>query len=137
MEIDDDIYKDNINDIYENKEIYEIYYNKNGDIKYSFGKIKKIDDDNNIEYYISYGCDNYRNPIINLDNNKIIGIKNNMNIGTLIKVPINKFIKESRAYKIKNIENKIFNENNEIIIIYEEKDIKLYKHKIDNFQRDL
>ena len=41
MEIDDDIYKDNINNIYKNKEIYEIYYNKNGDIKYSFGKIKK------------------------------------------------------------------------------------------------
>ena len=50
LEIDDYIYKDNINDIYKNKEIYEIYYNKNGDIKYSFGKIKKIDDDNNIKY---------------------------------------------------------------------------------------
>ena len=41
LEIDDDIYGDDINNIYKNKEIYEIYYNKNGDIKYSFGKIKK------------------------------------------------------------------------------------------------
>ena len=107
LEIDDDIYKDNINNIYKNKEIYEIYYNKDGDIQYFFGKIKKVDDDYNIEYFNSYDSHNYINPIINLNNNKLIGINNNLNNGILIKVPINQFIKISRVNNINNIENRV------------------------------
>ena len=42
MEIDDKIYENNINNIYKNKEIYDIFCKTNQHIKYSFWKIKKL-----------------------------------------------------------------------------------------------
>jgi len=44
---------DDINEIIINKEILEIYYDKKGYIKSSFGIIERIDDDYNIEFSIS------------------------------------------------------------------------------------
>jgi len=81
---------------------------------YSNGVIKRINEDNyNIEHLCSTkpgasGC-----PIINLNNNRVIGIHKgadikNWNVGTFIKDPIIKFYEE-----IKKKENKINKEEKE------------------------
>ena len=76
--IDEDVYEENINQIFENKSIYILYFsNKEQKIKYSLGKIKSINEEN---FSIDYSCDNEDEEmfclLLNLNNYKIIGIKN-------------------------------------------------------------
>ena len=92
LELDDQIFRDNINDIYRGKSIYLIGYPKGGNAKYSDGLVKGIDENNyDIRHLCrsnpgSSGC-----PIINLNNNRVIGIHKgggkggqNWNIGILL-----------------------------------------------------
>ena len=112
LEIDYQIFKDNLNDIYKNKSIYLIGHPK-GESTYSMGLIKYINEKN---YDIRHTCKSYPGssgcPIINLSNNKVIGIhkgagKNgqNWNLGTLLKEPI-------EIFKIEQLNNKNNNQNN-------------------------
>ena len=75
MEIDNQIFKDNPNDIFKGKSIYLIGHPKGGDSTYSMGLIKDIDEDN---YEIRHLCKTNPGssgcPIINLNNNRVIGI---------------------------------------------------------------
>ena len=114
LEIDENIYKNNLNDTYKQKSVYLIYYPYGKKASYSNGVIKRINEDNyNIEHLCSTkpgasGC-----PIINLNNNRVMGIHKgakikNWNVGTFIKDPIIKFYEE-----IKKKENKINKEEKE------------------------
>ena len=109
LEIDENIYKDNLNDTYKQKSVYLIYYPYGKKASYSNGVIKSINEDNyNIEHLCptkpgASGC-----PIINLYNNRVMGIHKgadikNWNVGTFIKDPITKFYEENNKKK----ENKI------------------------------
>ena len=75
IEIDDQIFKDNSNDIFKEKSIYLIGHSKGEDSTYSIGLIKDINEDNYEIRYLcktdpgSSGC-----PIINLNNNREIRI---------------------------------------------------------------
>ena len=120
LEIDDQIFKDNINDIYKGKSIYLIGYPRGGKPKYAIGLIKDINENN---YDIRHLCKSNPGssgcPIINLNNNRVIGIHkgaaskgNNWNLGTLLKEPI-KYFKET------NLNNEKDNNIDEITIIYE------------------
>ena len=113
LEIDDQIFKDNINDIYKGKSIYLIGHPKGGISTYSMGIIKDINVDN---YKITYLCKTNIGssgcPIINLNNNRVIGIhkgagKNgqNWNLGILLKEPINIFKEENLNNKKKYKKN--------------------------------
>ena len=100
LELDDYIFKDNPNDTYMKTSIYLIGYPNGGISKYSMGIFKLIEEDNFTIRHLcrtnpgSSGC-----PIINLNNNKVIGIhkgapvKNNWNLGTFIKEPLEEFNK--------------------------------------------
>ena len=124
LEIDDQIFKDNINDIYKGKSIYLIGYPRGGKPKYAIGLIKGIDENN---YDIRHLCKSNPGssgcPIINLNNNRVIGIHKgaaskgkNWNLGTLLKEPI-------KYFKEKNNNDNI----DEITIIYEIKYLKIWE----------
>ena len=110
LNIDEDFSNDTSNNI---KSIYLIYYNKENKSIYSNGKIKSISDDGNIKFLCSTEQSSSGCPIINLDNYKVIGInktinKNeNCNMGTIIKLPIEKFYEENNKSKENESKNYI------------------------------
>jgi len=108
LEIDDDIFDENIN--LTNKKIYIIQYPTYGNeqkASVSYGLLNKIKDEYNLEYYCSTEHGSSGSPILQLSNQKIIGIhkesvKNHeINRGTLLKYPINEYLNKKHEIKLK------------------------------------
>ena len=99
LEVDNDLYReDKLGDIYKDKSIYTIHYEKGKEAKHSLGKIMEIESDNMRFKHKCLTKDGSSGaPILNLDTYNVIGIhlgvnKNyDYNIGILIKSPINAF----------------------------------------------
>jgi len=114
-EVDENILKDGIEKYYKQKSIYILHYLNGKNINVSYGILNKIE-----KYDIIHICstDNGSSgsPILNLENNKVIGIhkqgSNNFNYikGTLLKYPLNDIIKKYN--KNENINNAIIGEIN-------------------------
>ena len=110
LEIDKNVFENNIENIYKNQSVYLIHYpNENAEL--SVGIIKSVNSENyKIEHYCMTGEGSFGSPIIKyddiLENCKVIGIHrgtdklNIINIGTLIKGPIEEFNKKG-PFKIK------------------------------------
>ena len=122
FEIDKQIFNENPNEIFKNKNIYLLHYPKGKEMDFSLGLIKSIND-----YTIKHTCDSNSGssggPIIN-SLFQVIGIHKggdikgkNFNLGTLLKEPLEQF-------------NKI--ENNKLIDIKENEDIKIEKPNNEN-----
>ena len=115
LEIDDFLYEKNYKNNLDKKYdlIYLLYYQKNGKMNYSFGKIKSFNkNNNNIEILFSCEKGSLGCPILN-SSNKIIGIyhgkdkTNLINTGILIKEPIDYFFKlYKKLDKIRKISEK-------------------------------
>ena len=120
----DDRYTENSNIIYE-KSIYIIQYPLGEKVGVSYGIINNIDK-YNIEHYCSTNEGSSGSPILDISNNKIIGIhkeslnKVQLNRGTLLIYPINDFIKEYEKNEI------------EIIIKIEKEEINKEIYYLDN-----
>ena len=107
LELDDDILKDNEKIYYEQKSIYILHYLLGKNTCVSYGILNKIN-----KYDIIHICstDNGSSgsPILNLENNKVIGIHKegstnfNFNKGTLLKYPLNDIIKKYNKNENKN-----------------------------------
>ena len=114
LELDDNLFKDEIDAYYQDISIYVLQYPLGNNAAVSYGLSNGI---NNCE--IIHTCSTEHgssgSPILNLSNNKVIGIhkqgsKNfNYNIGTCLQFPLNDFFE-----KIKN-ENDPNNINNAIL----------------------
>ena len=123
LEIDDQIFKDNPNDIYKQISIYIIYYPSIKKPAFANGIIKVIEEDNyNIHHLCSSVPGSSGSPIINLKNNKVIGIhkgasNNNWNLGTFLKKPILEFYKEKGVItEISEISVQNINKNVNLIL---------------------
>ena len=106
LEVDEDIFSDNLNEIYKNKNIYVIHYPKVKGAEYSVESIKNISD-NKIYHFCSTDRGSSGCPILCLDTFKVIGIhsgseNNEYNYGNIIKYPIEGFIKEFPPKEKKN-----------------------------------
>ena len=98
LEIDDNIFKNEIKERYLKKSIYLLHYPLGENVQYSVGTINVLFED---EYNIGHLCSSEKGssggPIINFVNYKVIGlhkgskITGNYNLGTLIKKPIDAF----------------------------------------------
>ncbi len=118
LELDDNLFKDNSEIIYKNKSIYTLHYQNGKNACVSYGLLNNKD-----KYNIMHNCstDNgsFGSPILNLQNNKVIGIHNQnsikYNIGTLLNLPIIDFI------------NKNFMEEEKDLIIINNKNFKIIK----------
>ena len=113
LDVDENIYKNNIKDIYEKKTVYIIHYEEGQNVKYSNGMI--INTKNSlIKHYCRTRHGSSGSPIINLLNFKVMGIHKgstkgkikNMNLGTLIKFPIEFFNEFYKNKKILSESNK-------------------------------
>jgi len=111
----DDIFNEDSYQKYSQKSIYLIHY-PNKVVEFSTGVIKSISEDDNhtIQHFCETELGSSGSPIINLTNNKVIGIHKgsadkNFNLGTFLKTPIEKFKEEIKNKKKKNVffENKI------------------------------
>ena len=139
MEIDDIVFKEESNILYNNKSIYIIQYPNCDKASVSYGIMTNI-----IDYDINHFCCTERgssgSPIMNLLNNKIIGIhkeasmKFKINRGTYLKYPINEFINQiqnnennGNNLKINNIKNEL-----EIKLRIDKKDINKKIYFLDN-----
>ena len=95
LDIDNQIFKNDINFV--NQSIYIIYYEKEEKVHYSTGIIKHISDGYKIEHTCQSKLSSLGNPIINVNNNRVIGIdlggiKSKIyNFRKLLKDPIIKF----------------------------------------------
>ena len=161
LELDDNLFQDNSDIIYEDKSIYILHYPNGKNACVSYGLLNNIDN-----YNIIFKCfaDNgsFGAPILNLNNNKIIGINkkgsNNYNIGTLLKLPLQDFINkkiakdEKKSIIIKDINYKVIKELGKggfgrVIQVLSESDNKYYalkeiiikeetEEKIKNYQNE-
>ena len=108
-----DILVDNNNMKYKNNEIYSIQYAKDK-LATSYGILNEISEDNT--HLFSHKCSTELgsggSPILNLNNNKVIGVhssslKNkNINIGTFLNYPIKEFIKQNYEKLLKEFNEK-------------------------------
>ena len=133
MDIDNQIFKENPNEIFKNKQIYLLHYPKGEQMVFSNGLIKNIND-----YTIQHLCDSSGGssggPLINSNNYRVIGVHKggaikgrNYNLGTLIKEPIEKLTEEKKEDKKENVN--IIEKNNA------DKDEKI-KDKDKNLEKD-
>ena len=104
LEIDDDVFKENENMLYEGKSIYIIQYGEEACV--SYGILNKINE-NYIINICSIDNGSLGSPILNLETNKVIGIhkgarddNKNFNYGTLLKYPLNDFISKNKTKNI-------------------------------------
>ena len=118
LELDDNLLQDNSENIYKNKSIYVLHYQNEKNACVSYGLLHNID-----KYNIIHNCttsnSSFGAPILNLQNNKIIGIYTNnsinYNIGTLLKLTIIDYI------------NKNYMEDGKDLIIINNKKYKIIK----------
>jgi len=121
LDIDERIYKDNPNEIFRNTPAYLIYYPLDQNAEYSNYFIDSISEDNyNLYHKCSSKHGSSGSPILNLNNNKVIGIHKgsskeiNMNLGTLLRKPLEQFYKEKfedNKEKFKNNNGNNLNNN--------------------------
>ena len=113
LELDDNLFKNEINIYYDEKSIYSIQYPQGNNISVSYGILNNINND----YIINHTCNiikgAYCSPIINLSNNKVIGINNefSFNSSILLNYPLNDFINKIKLKQKPNLNIDIFNNN--------------------------
>ena len=108
MKIDENIFTENYINEYKMENIYLIHYPKGNIAKHSGGVIKSMSEDN--KYNIGHLCSTTEGssgcPILLQKNYKIIGVHKgaseyqNYNVGTLLKGPIEEFIKKFEVYLV-------------------------------------
>ena len=107
MELDENLFKEESNIFYEDKSIYTIQYYNGGNAAVSYGLINNIGN-LNIQHTCSTDKGSSGSPLLNISNNKVIGIhkegstKFNFNRATLLKFPLNDFIKKIQNKHIGN-----------------------------------
>ena len=122
LELDKNILKDDYNIV--NESIYILQYAKLGKeqlASVSYGMLKEIEDFDIINF-CSTKSGSIGGPILNLSNNKVIGMhretstKNNSNKGTFLKYPIEEFIGSKNLVEIESNQVVKTSGKNEIII---------------------
>ena len=98
LEIDDKVYMEGSNQMFQKKSVYTIQYPKILRASVSYGIINYIDEKNKIIHFCHTSKGSSGSPVLNLENNKVIAIhsssslEGNYNIGTFLNAPINEFL---------------------------------------------
>ena len=105
LEIDKNIYKDELGIYYKNRQVYIIHYPNGNEVRYSTDLIKNIDASNTIiEHLCSTETGSSGGPLINFETGDVMGIhigckSNKINLGTVLKKPIDEFNKIKHIIK--------------------------------------
>ena len=107
LELDENLFKDKENIFYEDKSLYVLQYPNGKNACVSYGLLINIEK-NDIKHTCSTEKGSSGSPILNLENNKVIGIHKeaglstfNFNKGTLLKFPLNDFEKKENNLSTK------------------------------------
>ena len=98
LEIDDKVYMEGSNKMFQKKSVYTIQYPKILRASVSYGIINYIDEKNKIIHFCHTSKGSSGSPILNLENNKVVAIhssssvEGNYNIGIFLNEPINDFL---------------------------------------------
>ena len=146
LELDKNIFENNPSLYNENIYIiqYPILYNEQK-AAVSYGILKEIQKENDMIHLCSTEFGSSGSPILNLTNNKVIGIHKessinfNFNRGTFLKNPINEYLNNINLIKGYANNNKIEENNNLIEIVNEENNeyINKINYKFENEPKDL
>jgi len=113
LDLDENIFKENEKIFYEEKSIYVLQYPNGKNACVSYGLLSSIYECN-IRHTSSTEDGSSGSPILNLENNKVIGIHKersiNFNLGTLLKYPLKDYIETKRNKK--NIKEEKVKDNN-------------------------
>ena len=136
LELDDNLFNNNSEIIYEDKSIYILQYPNGKNACVSYGVLNNIS-----EYNIMHKCctDNGSSgsPILNLETNKVIGIHTkgtsfNYNMGILLKFPLSFFVNKKVNKQVKKRSTIIKNKKNKHIQELDKsgfKDLKIISKK--------
>ena len=118
LEIDDDnLFRININSYYENKSIYILHFLENEKASVSYGFLNQL-----FQYNINHTCytesTSNGGPILNLSNNKLIGLTLYNNQGIILKFPIEDFINNYKNQQMFNNNNMINNNNMNLGMVF-------------------
>ena len=137
LELDNNLFKKEIKAYYENISIYVLQYPLGNKAAVSYG-LSLSNEINN--YEIKHTCSTEHgssgSPILNLSNNKVIGIhkegaKNfNFNIGTCLQFPLNDFLEKNKK------ENEPNNNQNDILNKYLQNSGEFYE-RAKNYMNDM
>ena len=117
LELDDNLFKENEKVFYEDISIYLMGYPNGKKACVSYGLLTNINE-NNITHTCLTENGSSGSPILNLENNKVIGIHKegsvtfNFNLGTFLKYPLNDFYEKNGIIRKKN--NKIDEKDDKI-----------------------
>ena len=149
LELDNNLFNDNVDIIYEDKSIYILQHPNGKNACVAYGLLNNICE-NDIKHNCSTSTGSSGSPILNLENNKVIGIHKktsinfNYNIGTLLKEPLKNFVEKNKdSYLNEKLKNIIFdniynNENNlKLIKKYENIIIGEINIKPDDICKDI
>ena len=107
LELDENLFKDKENIFYKDKSLYVLQYPNGKNACVSYGLLINIEK-NDIKHTCSTEKGSSGSPILNLENNKVIGIHKeaglstfNFNKGTLLKFPLNDFEKKENNLSTK------------------------------------
>ena len=133
LELDDKLFIDDSEISYEGESIYILQYPNGEKASVSYGILKKIEN-HIIKHFCSTNSGSSGSPILNLSNNKVMGLHQGNNErfmykhGIFLKYPINDFIEN---YIDDNIDIKKNNKKNQARLKYNESDyIGTYKNEI-------
>lgn len=138
LDIDEDIFEENINQIFKDKTIYLLHYPFGKNVSYSLGTFKNISDGNTIEHLCCSEKGSSGGPLLRLINFKVFGIhkggktNKNYNLGTMLNIPIQNFYQEW-LLKNKKINDKSFQNTAEINRINKSCPVKMsFNEKFQN-----
>ena len=137
LELDNNLFKKEIKAYYENISIYVLQYPLGNNAAVSYG-LSLSNEINN--YEIKHTCSTEHgssgSPILNLSNNKVIGIhkqaakKFNYNVGTCLQFPLNDFFEKNKK------ENEPNNNQNDILNKYLQNSGEFYE-RAKNYMNDM
>ena len=128
LELDDDLFKNNADIIYLDKSLYVLQYPNGDKACVSYGLLNNIN-----KYNIYHKCSTDKgssgSPILNLRNNKVIGVHRksshfDFNIGTLLNFPLKDFINN----QLKNMNSIIESQKNRVEI--QSNTTKFFKYEL-------
>ena len=102
LEIDNRIFIEDSEKLFISKTVYIIQYPQDLGASVSYGLINIIDNNNEIKHFCCSKKGSSGSPIMNLENNKIIGVHKGtsenfkFNKGLFLKIPINEFFSEKK-----------------------------------------
>ena len=137
LEIDERIYQNNSEVFFNKKSAYVIQYPKDHGASVSYGVVNEIiEEKSEIHHFCNTNKGSSGAPILNLDNNKVIGVQQGFEPeykkGIFLKCPINEFLSDKTLQYTQKDNNNDFKSEITITLKIEQSDLNNEVYFLDN-----